>query len=50
MDINNCLWNIFEETGSINAYLIHKNIKKGREIRNAGHKGYRDNYKANRIR
>ena len=49
MDIRNCLWEVFEETGRIDAYLIHKNIEKRGETRNVGHKGYRNNYKANRI-
>lgn len=50
MDIKDCLWEIFEDTGRIDAYLIHKNIEKRGETRNAGHKGYRNNYKADRIR
>lgn len=50
MDIKDCLWGIFEDTGRIDAYLIHKNIEKRGETRNAGHKGYRNNYKADRIR
>ena len=50
MDIKDCLWGILEDTGRIDAYLIHKYIEKRGETRNAGHKGYRNNYKADRIR
>ena len=46
MDIKECLWDMFENTGRIDAYLMHKNIGKRGETRNAGHKGYRNNYKA----
>ena len=50
MKMKDISWDIFTETGRIDAYLIHKNIEKRGETRNAGHKGYRNNYKADRIR
>lgn len=49
MDIKDFSWDIFTHTGRVEAYLIHKNIEKRGETRDAGHKGYRNSNKTDRI-
>lgn len=49
MDIKDFSWDLFSKTGRVDAYLIHKNIEKRGETRNAEHKGYRNNNKADGI-
>ncbi len=42
-------WDIFAETGSIDAYLIHRACENGRKEKNARHKGKRDSFKTDGI-
>ena len=48
MDREDLCWEIFKTTGSIHAYLIHKNIQNGGKNVNA--KGNRVDNKTNRVR
>lgn len=49
MSISDFSWDIFAETGKINAYLIHKNTGEGGKDRNARNKSRRNNIKTDRI-
>ncbi len=49
MDMSDLSWKTFIETGRVSAYLIHKNIEKRGETRNARDKGKRHSDKGDPI-